>query len=445
MVATILKLLVLLAVLLPTCDLFSQEQGKFEIDLSELQKEVDKAAAKPYSLGGFLEFQPTLFGIDRDSAVSRLRFFDKNQDSTFEQYNFRLRLEGSYKADPFSAFFRTDTWVRNDFEGWDEDIRLLEAYASFKPSPNFVFEAGKKVAKWGKGYAWNPVSFIAPPKNPEDPEEALEGFTLFTGDFIRSFGGPLKTMTLTAAVVPVYQHINADVGELGHTDFASKLYLLAYDTDIDFMVSTGSSRTTRYGFDFSRNLATNFEFHGEFSVINNQKTPVIDKSGTMSVRDSDAVSYLLGLRYLSEQETTYILEYYRNGTGYTREEMKNFFGFVESSYQTFVNTGNDTGLRRGRRMLEGAYGRPNLGRHYLYFRASQKEPFDILYLTPALTSIVNLTDGSLSLIPEIAYSPMTNLELRFRTPVLLGKNSTEYGEKQNDYRIEFRLRYHFGW
>ena len=438
-------LLVLVSLLWSTPNLFSQEQsqGRFEIDLSELQKEVDKVAAKPYNLGGFLEFQPTLFGIDRDSAVSRLHFFDKKQDSTFEQYNVRLRLEGRYNADPLSVFFKTDTLVRNDFDGWDEDVRLFEAYTSFKPSPNFVFEAGKKVAKWGKGYAWNPVSFIAPAKNPEDPEEALEGFTLFTGDFIRSFDGPLKTMTLTAAAVPVYKHINANVGEPGHTDFASKLYLLAYDTDFDFMVSTGGSRTTRYGFDFSRNLTTNFEIHGELGVVNNQKTPVVDKRGRMFVRESDAVSYLLGLRYLTETETTYILEYYRNGTGFTRDEMKNFFGFVETSYQTFLSTGNDTGLRRARQMLDGAYGRPNPGRHYLYFRASQKEPFDILYLTPALTSIANLTDGSLSLIPEIAYSPITNVELRFRTPILLGRKGTEYGEKQNDYRIELRLRYYF--
>jgi hypothetical protein len=82
-------------------------------------------------------------------------------------------------------------------------------------------------------------------------------------------------------------------------------------------------------------------------------------------------------------------------------------------------------------------------RDYLYFRASQKEPFDILYFTPALTSIINLQDGSLIVIPELAYSPMTNLELRFRTPVLFGGKGTEYGEKQNDYRIDLRLRYYF--
>lgn len=45
---------------------------------------------------------------------------------------------------------------------------------------------------------------------------------------------------------------------------------------------------------------------------------------------------------------------------------------------------------------------------------------------------------------EVHREAMTFLELRFRTPVLLGKKGTEYGEKQNDYRIELRIRYYFG-
>ncbi len=442
------KLAVLLSVLLLASNLYSQEQPqekrKFEIDLSELQKEVDKVADKPYSLGGLFEFQPTLLGIDRDSAVSRARFFKDRQDSLFDQYNFRLRLEGSYKKDWFSMFFKTDTLVRNDFQGWDEDTKLFEAYASAKPNENFIFEAGKKVMKWGKGYAWNPVSFIDRPKNPEDPEEALEGSTVATADYIRSFNGPLKTLTLTTAIIPVYKYINAKFGEPRRTNFASKLYLLLYDTDIDFMVLTGQSRTTRYGFDFSRNLTTNLEVHGEFAAVNNLDAMAIHANGQGYQTQSDALSYLLGLRYLSEQETTYLLEYYHNGGGYSRAQIKDFITFVDDSYRTFKNTGNDSSIRRAAKLLDGPYGRVNPARHYLYFRASQKEPFDILYLTPALTSIVNLTDGSLNLIPELAYSPLTNLELRFRTAFLLGKRGTEFGEKQNDYRVELRIRYHFG-
>jgi hypothetical protein len=352
-------------------------------------------------------------------------------------------LQGSYKHNWLSLFFKSDTLVRNDFQGWDEDTKLFETYTSIKPNNSFIFEGGKKVMKWGKGYAWNPVNFIDRPKNPEDPEESLEGTTVATVDYIRSFDGPLKTFTLTTALIPVYQHINAKFGELQRTNFAAKLYFLFYDTDIDFMVLTGSSRTTRYGFDFSRNLTTNLEVHGEFAVVNNLDTMAVRANGQAYKTQSDALSQLIGLRYLSEKETTYFFEYYYNGGGFSRSQIKDFVTFVDRSYRTYVNTGNDSGLQRAAGMLDGPYGRPSPARHYLYFRASQKEPFDTLYFTPAITSIMNLTDASLTVIPELAYSPMTNLELRFRTPMILGKKGTEYGEKLNDYRVELRLRFHF--
>ena len=230
--------------------------------------------------------------------------------------------------------------------------------------------------------------------------------------------------------------MNTKFGEPRRTNFASKLYLLLYDTDVDLMVLTGSSRTTRYGFDFSKNLTTNLEIHGEFAVVNNLDKMAINSRGQVRKTQTEALSHLIGLRYLSEQETTYFLEYYRNGGGFSRAEIKDFVSFVNESYETFVNTGNGNGLVSAAKLLDGPYGMPNPGRHYLYFRASQKEPFDILYFTPAITSIMNLTDASLTVIPELAYSPMTNLELRFRTAFLFGKKGTEYGEKQNDYRID---------
>jgi len=82
-------------------------------------------------------------------------------------------------------------------------------------------------------------------------------------------------------------------------------------------------------------------------------------------------------------------------------------------------------------------------RDYLYFRTSWSEPFDILYFTPAVTSIVNLNDQSLSITPELVYSPKTNLEFRLRSAFLIGGNHTEYGEKMNDYKVELRVRYYF--
>jgi len=418
-------------------------QDKYQVDLSDLEKEVEQTAGKPYHLGGFLEFQPIFFGIDRGAAFSQLNFDLKRSGNTFMQYNLGLRLEGSYKKDIFSVFFQTDTLVQNQLQGWQEETKLLQGLLSLRPSPNFSLEGGNKVFRWGKGYAWSPVAFIDRPKDPEDPEELRQGFTIFTADWNQSFVGPLKNAALSAVAVPVYEHVNTQFGQLNHMNFASKLYLLLYDTDIDFIVSTGSSRTTRYGFDFSRNITTNLEVHGEWARINNFQLTTINAQGVGTTREWNAISYLLGLRYLSAQETTYILEYYHNGTGLTQSQFADFVTFTNNSYATFLSTGNDSGLARASQLAEAAYGRPNPMRDYLYFRASQKEPFDILYFTPALTSIINLQDGSLVVIPELTYSPMTNLELRFRTPVLIGGKGTEYGEKQNDYRIDLRLRYYF--
>ncbi len=94
-------------------------------------------------------------------------------------------------------------------------------------------------------------------------------------------------------------------------------------------------------------------------------------------------------------------------------------------------------------MIGGNYGRPNPMKDYLYLRVSQKEPFDILYFTPSITGILNISDKSFSLSPEFLYAGITNLELRLKTYLISGGRLTDYGEKQNDYKVEIRARYYF--
>jgi len=90
-----------------------------------------------------------------------------------------------------------------------------------------------------------------------------------------------------------------------------------------------------------------------------------------------------------------------------------------------------------------SYGQPNPGQKYLYMRMSQKDPFDILYWTLALTAIVTSEDWSYSLSPEVAYTGITNLELRLKAMVLARGRLSEFGEKPYDYRVELRARYCF--
>ena len=264
-----------------------------------------------------------------------------------------------------------------------------------------------------------------------------------TTDYIRSFDGPLKTFSFTPVILPVYDHINDDFGNSNKMNFAGRFYFLLYDTDIDLMFMTGGSRPDRYGMDFSRNITTNFEIHGEYAYVRNARKTILDAVGNMSAVEADAQSYLVGIRHLTTFDLTTIVEYYHNGAGFSDDERENFFAFVDRAYNLYQTTGKATALTSAKNLADGAYGRSGSGENYLYVRFSQKEPFDLLYFTPSLTWMMNLDDRSYSLTPELLYTGFTNWELRFRTAFLVGGQNTEFGEKQNDYRMELRIGYYF--
>ena len=408
----------------------------YSFELAEIEK-------KPYHFGGYLEAKPLLSRFNQDSAVYRFRFSDRVPGKTLEEVNLKLQLEGSYEKGIASLYFKTNTDYKIARLDDGESTDLFEGYLSLKPSTSWQFDAGKKTFKWGKGYAWNPVAFIDRPKDPDDPEVGMEGVFALSGTYTKSFSGPLQTLSFTPVLQPVYDHINAEFGKKDYVNAAGKLYLLLYDTDIDVMVLTGGSRTTRFGADFSRNVTTNWEIHGEIAYIKDFQANLVDRTGRVTPVEFDATSTLLGTRYLTERDTTYILEYYRNGTGFTETQMESFFGFAHQAYGTFLTTGSDTNLKRAAQLFDGQYGRPGAMRDYLYLRVSQKEPFDLLYYTPAVTTIVNLNDRSYSLSPEISYTGITNLTLRLKAMFISGPAESEYGEKPFDFKLEIRVGYYF--
>jgi hypothetical protein len=408
----------------------------YTFDLNEIEK-------KPYHVGGYVEMKPTIYQTRQDSSLYRLRYYNRDLGSSLEESNFKLQLEGSYEKGIAHLYFKTNTDYKLSRLGDQEKTDLYEGVLTLNPSSSWKIDAGKKTFKWGKGYAWNPVAFIDRPKDPDDPEVGMEGVFALSADYTKSFDGPLKTVSFTPVLQPVYDHINSEFGKKDYINLAGKLYLLFYDTDIDLIFLTGGSRTTRFGADFSRNIGTNWEIHGEMAYIKDFRANLVDLTGKVSAVEYDATSYLLGTRYLTTGDTTYILEYYRNGTGFSRDEMKDFFGFVNDAYQTYTATGKDTALQKAATLSEGNYGRANPLRDYLYLRISQKEPFDILYFTPALTTILNLNDRSFTISPEMTYTGITNLDLRLKASFINGPKDSEYGEKPFDLKLELRVGYYF--
>jgi len=404
----------------------------YSFDASEFEK-------KPFEFGGYVELKQEAFSLNRAGAFYRLGYYGRPQRERLERTTATLQLTGKLRHGIGTFDFRTNSDLQRDQLVRERDNKLFEAVYSMRPSPGITLEAGKRALRWGKGYAWNPIGFVERPKDPNDPQLAREGYVVADGDFIFNPGGDLQTVAFTPVLLPAGSDVNSDFGARGHANPAAKLYLLYRDTDIDFAWQGKGSRPARFGFDFSRNLASNFEIHGEWARIRQFAKPVTDSAGNVRTVVANATSYLLGLRYLTERDTTYIAEYFRNGTGYSEDEARQFYRLVDTAFAT----SNSVLVQRALALGQGSYGRPNAGSRYLYFRAQQKDALGIVYFQPALTAMVNLEDRSYQVTPELQYTGINNLELRLRLFLLHGGAMTDFGEKANSRKFELYARYYF--
>lgn len=398
-------------------------------DLSTYEK-------KAFEWKGYLELKPERQFLRRDSTGYFLQYPGETR-TTADRFSASAELSGTLRHDTLSFSFTGHASYLDDPKGSESDARFYEAYARWQPDSRTSVDLGKRALGWGKGYAWNPVAFLDRAKDPADPELSREGFVIATGALVRSFDGPVQTLALTPVLLPTNSGLNPEFGASGHPNPAVKLYGLVSDTDIDLIYTAPGSHGARYGIDFSRNLGSNLEIHGEWAHTRDAPRTVLTASNSLASESHSYTSALLGLRYLSERDTTFIAEYYRNGSGYTKAEMDRFFDLARAAE---INPALASAAARA---AAQGYNRPNAMRNYAYLRVSQKEPFDILYFTPALTLIANTDDRSYALIPELAYTGFDDLELRLRLALNRGDAATEYGEKPVRSRLELRLRYFF--
>lgn len=407
----------------------------------EYEFDPEQFTRKPFSLDGYLELKPSFYRLNPDSPFYKLSYYDQEPRKSVGEAYAAFLGDFSYRKGVFEAFLEPYAeYTLSPFES-TAGIELFQGYLALKLSPSLTVYAGKKTLRWGKGYAWSPVAFVERPKNPSEPDLAREGYWMLTADYTKSFDGPLKTFSFSPVVIPVSGSLNGDLGRNGGLNFAARIYVLFLATDIDLVLSAGKTRPARFGLDFSRNLRSNWEIHGEAAYYRDLKRQVARPDGTTGTEEFNAASFLVGLRFLSAAETTYILEYHRNGQGSNSSGIDAFYSFVDLAYESYLETGDDARLIEAAGL--GSYAGFSPMKDYGFLRIMQKDPFGILYLNPAATVIVNLADGSASWAPEVTYNGFTNWELRLKAAVLTGGPGDEFREKRNRFRLEFRLRRFF--
>ena len=407
---------------------------EFTFDASEFEK-------KTFEFSGYLEQKEDVLKLRSGSPAFKLAYPDVaehdwlRRNTTTLEANGKLNLasvvgdvrwQGVYSNDNFSPSISTAT--------------LMDGGLRWSADPSLTFDVGKRVQRWGKGYSWNPVGFIERPKDPADPQAARQGFVMASGEWTKTFSGPISALSVSGFVVPTNYSTNSDFGKDTAVNPAAKLYLLALDTDIDLLWLGKGARPQSFGFDFSRNLSTALEVHGEWARTLDAPQKIINAAGVVSGGIRDFNTYLLGLRYLTQGEVTWVGEYYHNGGGYSADELDDYYQFLDSALAS--NAGPSL-VAKALEMAQSGYGKSNPGRDYIYLKASASEPLGWVYGAAQMTAIANLNDGSYQITPEITYTGFSNVELRARVIFLGGQPDSEFTQKASSSRLEVYARFFF--
>lgn len=407
---------------------------EFTFDDTEFQK-------KTFEFGGYAEAKVETLRLRPDTSAYRLAYPEDPGKRSLDRFTGTLELTGKWNAGHWVTDFRVQANHAVDaLQSSSDTGTLMEGGIRWSPSDSFWLDLGKRSVRWGKGYAWNPVGFIERTKDATDTQASREGYDMASSEWVKSLEGPLATVSLTAALLPSTSDINADFGETDHVNPALKLYGLFFNTDIDVYWLGKGSRPGKLGVDFSRNLGSSFEIHGEWALTKKAPRNVVDADGRVSKTIGNAQSALLGVRYITSSDITWIAEYYRNGSGYTEEQLRDYYQVADAA---IAPSANPQLFSRFSALAQSGYAKANPGRDYLYLRASANEPFEWLYTTTALSSIVNLGDRSFQVTPEISYTGFKNTELRARVQLIFGDRGSEFGEKMTERRVEVYARFYF--
>ena len=373
------KLFLILSLVIPS--IYADE---YDFDMESIEQEA-------YEYNGYLRVEDKAQRLNNDAE-------------DFQNY---LHLEGlfnfSYKHEILR--FKTSVIATHDYiedKTKESDLAINELYLEAKLTQNHSFLLGKESLAWGKGYFFNPVAFFDRPKDPTQPTQAREGFIVAKYNYNKSFKGDLKNLSFDFVYLPSTDTMNPNYYKLttkenNANNIAMRLYLLLYDTDIDIIYNYSDEASDKIGIDFSKNIQTNFEVHGEYSK-----------------EIHAGYSYLLGLRYLSDFELTIISEYLFQSEGLTEEEIKNSTSSL-----------------------------PFIAKDYEITLITQKEPFDFLYSSVYYKNMMNLQDYSQQNKLGATYSFKNNIDIDLSYNLNSGTTFSEFGKKQVKEFLWLRLTWNF--
>lgn len=135
-------------------------------------------------------------------------------------------------------------------------LRVKETYAAVSAG-DFDFTAGRKMLRWGTGYAFTAAGVLDPPRNPTDPNDRLnvnEGRDMVKADWVH---GP-HAITVAWSTAEL-----ATAGTNLHDTTAIRYNVLVHGFDTSLIAGDDRGGDAFGGLTFTRVLGQAWELHGE--------------------------------------------------------------------------------------------------------------------------------------------------------------------------------------
>ena len=419
--------------------------------------------------------------------------------------NIQLKVSITSKAFIYAdiSLLYQNGWLFYDRDGMggrttypDHDVAALhpfvvpsELYATYTPKPWLNLLLGKKRIIWGSGFAFNPTDLINPPKDPTDPNFQR------AGQWVARVELPFEKFTISTLFAPqvLYQSSGIPYALMKYPDYtaaggaaapdasyhylvAARLYLLLFDSDINFFYffsnkyNNAVENASRIGGSFSRYFFTDYELHveallqiGTGRLYPNHLCATGNicnlQTALAPIRANDGSVYprvLIGGRTQFRDESTLSVEYYYQADGYSDLEFENIIRLLAKAQMANISTAGPTGMGSTAGGTSGALPQrftfDPLRRHYLivsYTKPKIRDDFSV-----GATLIAGLTDLSGTFSPTVSWNAREWLTLSLYGFVPIrgipvgqvtvnGNNYSEYSLFPVDFRVLFEARAYY--
>jgi hypothetical protein len=302
--------------------------------------------------------------------------------------------------------------------GGDAAVRVRQAYARVSATSWLDVEAGKRLVRWGTGYAFTPTGLLDPPRTATDPQDRLglnEGMALAQATMFRRD----IALTIAAAAPQAWRPVSASPERL----IAMKLRTAIHGFELALVASGADGRRFSAGTNFTHVIGERLEWHGEW-LMHDRSSPWVARLDP-SAAGARTMSALVGLQYTSSPGVNIVLEGYRDGNGLDAAAWRRLV--IGSAPGGSVGAGLQTGPGRdglkGRPLQENALlARPSR-RDFVFVRAARASS-DARW-TPELTTILGVDDGSVTIVPAASWRLRAHVDVYARGVALAGERDSE--------------------